>query len=151
MSESQANQNNDSSVNNQTSNDSSINETSTNINMNDILQNALKSIMNEGSRGDIVGFPGFDPDHSRVNIDTWCKDIDMRIKRDNLQCFDVIPRVRAALLGRAKIWYEKYGFQHYEWIDLRSSMIHAFSSGSDIVTQLRKSFKFRKFRIYYLY
>ncbi|XP_055908582.1 uncharacterized protein K02A2.6-like [Eupeodes corollae] len=86
----------------------------------------------------IIGFPIFDPDHSRVDIIKWCSDIDTRIERDNLKDFDVLHRVRSSLMGRSKAWFDKYGYQHYSWSDLRSSIIHAFSSGTDIVAQLRK-------------
>lgn len=48
----------------------------------------------------------------------------------------MLPRVQSALVGRAKTWYEKYGYQHYAWSDLCTSLVHTFSSGSDIVGQL---------------
>lgn len=105
----------------------------------DALSKFLKTAqLKERKEDGIIGFPIFDPDHSRVDIIKWCSDIDTRIERDNLKDFDVLPRVRSSLMGRSKAWFDKYGYQHYSWSDLRSSIIHAFSSGTDIVAQLRK-------------
>lgn len=102
------------------------------------INKILESTQGSQSTGALVGFPSFDPDHSRVDIQKWCTDIDARVQRDGLQNFDILPRIQVSLLGRAKLWFNKYGYQLYSWPDLRASLIHAFSNGTDIITQLRK-------------
>lgn len=104
----------------------------------DAVSKILEAAQRKQSGGELVGFPCFDPDHSRIDVHRWCADVDARVQRDGLENFDIIPRIQASLLGRAKTWYNKHGYQHYGWADLRASLIHSFASGFDIVEQLRK-------------
>lgn len=98
----------------------------------------LNSVENQHNEDTTVGFPCFDPDHSRIDVQKCCADVDERVRCDGMQNFDIVPRVENAFLGRAKIWFKQFGFQHYDWTDLRAAIIHTFSSGADVVTQLRK-------------
>lgn len=104
-----------------------------------IVESIIRLVQGENKvQGESLGFPSFDPDHSRISINKWCEDIDVRTQRDKMKDYDIIPRVKISLLGRAKEWYDKLGYQHYYWKDLRASLINTFSSGCDIVHHLRK-------------